>query len=194
MAARLVLLAVNLLPLMGVAFWGWDAFELLVLYWCETAVIAFWTIVQVVLMPARGGAFRAIFLAIHAGIFMTVHMMFLWSMFGGAWEAVISGPIALFRTMLIEQGLWVPLAGLFAVRGILTLAGLIGVAPDAASDKAAIYDLYRRIIVLQLTLIAGGWATKLVGGSTGPVILVGLKIAIDLLFDPFAKAQREQAA
>jgi hypothetical protein len=37
----LILVAANLVPLVGVIFWGWDAFVLLMLYWLETAVIAF---------------------------------------------------------------------------------------------------------------------------------------------------------
>ena len=36
----LLLLAANLIPLVGVLVWGWDAFVLLMLYWLETAVIA----------------------------------------------------------------------------------------------------------------------------------------------------------
>ena len=31
----LILVAANLVPLIGVIFWGWDAFVLLMLYWLE---------------------------------------------------------------------------------------------------------------------------------------------------------------
>ena len=48
--SALILLAVILVPLIGVTAWGWDAFVLLMLYWLETAVIAFWTIVRIGLM------------------------------------------------------------------------------------------------------------------------------------------------
>ena len=49
--STLILLAANLVPLVGVLLWGWDAFVLLMLYWLETAVIAFWTIVRIATMP-----------------------------------------------------------------------------------------------------------------------------------------------
>ena len=49
--ANLILLAANLFPLVGVIFWGWDAFVLLMLYWLETAVIAFWTVARIATMP-----------------------------------------------------------------------------------------------------------------------------------------------
>jgi len=53
--STLILLAANLVPLIGVFMWGWDAFVLLVLYWLETAVIAFWTVVRIATM-SRGDA------------------------------------------------------------------------------------------------------------------------------------------
>ena len=49
--STLILIAANLVPLLGVFLWGWDAFVLLVLYWLETAVIAFWTIVRIATQP-----------------------------------------------------------------------------------------------------------------------------------------------
>jgi len=49
--STLILLGANLLPLAGVLFWSWDAFVLLMLYWLETAVIGFWTIVRVATAP-----------------------------------------------------------------------------------------------------------------------------------------------
>ncbi|BCJ90117.1 hypothetical protein IZ6_08520 [Terrihabitans soli] len=206
MPARILLFAANLLPLIGVAFWGWDAFELLVLYWCETAVIAFWTIFQIGLQPERldaflsptsrsalGGLGRAIFLSIHAGIFMAVHMVFLWSLMGGEWRSVISGPASFVQQLVIGNGLWAPLAGLFVVRGFITLLGLAGMSPDPVSSKNVVFDLYRRIIVMQFTLIAGAWAIQLIGSRIGLVVLIALKIAIDLFFDPFEKARKKPA-
>src|SRR5690606_32738251 len=88
--STLFLAAANLVPLLGVVVWGWNAFELLVLYWLETAVIAFWTILQVGIAPTRataggldggralGRAGRAVFFTLHTGVFMAVHMLILW--------------------------------------------------------------------------------------------------------------------
>ncbi len=38
-ASALALVAANLLPLFGVLFWDWDAFEIVALYWTENVVI-----------------------------------------------------------------------------------------------------------------------------------------------------------
>src|SRR4051812_15695459 len=133
--ANLILIAANLVPLVGVAFWGWDAFVLLMLYWLETAVIAFWTVVRIATLPASAVSdiqfegrttpvspiWLAIFFAVHAGIFMLVHFMFLWVLFSGDWSQRIHGPGSFVDLMVIGTGLWIPLGVLFVVRGGLML-------------------------------------------------------------------------
>jgi hypothetical protein len=36
----------NMTPLYGVLYWQWDTFQLLMLYWMETVVLAFWTLMR----------------------------------------------------------------------------------------------------------------------------------------------------
>ena len=38
--------AYNLVPLYGIKHWNWDAFQLLILYWTETLILAGWTMVD----------------------------------------------------------------------------------------------------------------------------------------------------
>jgi Family of unknown function (DUF6498) len=129
----LVLVVANLLPLAGVAFWQWDAFLLLMLYWMDTAIIAFWTMARIAVTPrerlddlriSSGGqsinspwAIVAFFV-VHAGIFMAAHFLFLWVMFAGAWADRIHGPGDFVRQIIVESRLWFPLAGLALSRGV----------------------------------------------------------------------------
>jgi hypothetical protein len=48
------LVVVNLLPLIGVLFWGWSLMLILVLYWLESGIVGFINIFKIAL--ARGGA------------------------------------------------------------------------------------------------------------------------------------------
>jgi hypothetical protein len=48
------LIAVNLLPLIGVLFWGWSLMLILVLYWLESGIVGLINIFKIAL--ARGGA------------------------------------------------------------------------------------------------------------------------------------------
>jgi Family of unknown function (DUF6498) len=134
-----ILLIANLVPLVGVIFWGWDAFVLLMLYWLETAVIAFWTILRIATMPPgalgdiqigdSGGNGKKIaaplalaaFFTVHAGIFMAVHFLFLWALFSGHWSREIHGIGDFVTQMVIGTGLWVPLLFLFFGRGVVIL-------------------------------------------------------------------------
>jgi hypothetical protein len=43
----LVGLSANLIPLYGGLYWQWDSFQLLMLYWMETVIMAFWTILGI---------------------------------------------------------------------------------------------------------------------------------------------------
>jgi Family of unknown function (DUF6498) len=136
-SATVILLTINLVPLVGVMFWGWDAFVLLMLYWLETAVIAFWTVVRISTLPAgtlgelqlqdasgrKTGSPLALsaFFTVHASIFMGVHFLFLWELFSGDWSKKIRGVGAFIDQMVIGTGLWVPLGVLFIGRGVLML-------------------------------------------------------------------------
>ena len=45
----LFLIAVNLIPLFGVLFFGWSLFSIMFLYWIENGIIGFFNILKIVL-------------------------------------------------------------------------------------------------------------------------------------------------
>jgi len=208
-ASSLLLVAANLLPIAGVVWWGWDAFVLLMLYWLETAIIGFWTIVRLVATPTSvdvngkpldemnlvGRMALGAFVTVHAGIFMAVHFVFLWVLFSGAWSERIAGVASFVRVMIVGTDLWLPLAFLFVVRGVLVM-GLalrrrLGIVADArpveADDDNPIVGLYVRIVVMQFTIILGAWFAILAGDSVGPLILlIALKTVVDVFSDRIA--------
>jgi hypothetical protein len=77
----------NLVPLIGVWFFGWDRWSIVFLYWMESAVIGFYAILKMLLAkappkkPTSGlGAqksFIIVFFLIHFGGFMLVHLALL---------------------------------------------------------------------------------------------------------------------
>lgn len=136
--ATLMLLASNAIPLIGLVFWRWDAFVLLLGYWAETAVVAFWTLVRIAVRPEeatgdtkspRPGLIRRVFIlafvVLFVGIFMTAHFGIIWEAFGGAWRGF--GPSAgdFVRTILWGTGLWIAVAAAFISRGVTCLLDLI---------------------------------------------------------------------
>jgi hypothetical protein len=209
--STLILLAANMFPLVGVLAWGWDAFVLLVLYWLETAVIAFWTIVRIATTPRdslgdikfngsdKPGAplGLALFFTVHAGIFMAVHFLFLWTLFSGGWARKIHSPGEFFDQIVIGTGLWLPLVVLFLVRGWLIMferfePGLrrtFRIAPRRpapasllTSTESSLFGLYARIFIMQFTILLGAWVALLVGAAGAYALLVLLKTALDVAF------------
>jgi hypothetical protein len=210
-----ITLIANLVPLIGVLTWGWDAFLLLTLYWMETVIVAVRTILQVAVsgddgfrgaFPANGKAPAppqkragplsrigiALFFTVHAGIFVGVHFSFLWVLFSGNWPARTGGALEFFRVAIVQEGLWVPLlimtlaqvAPLMETPVLTLLARWRGrpALPVASSlsHGEIVTGLYARIVVMQLTIIAGAWLA-IVLGSIGPLILLILaKVFIEV--------------
>ena len=198
----------NLYPLAGVVWWGWDAFLLLTLYWMETVVIAFWTVVRIALSRAggagtlAGGGGRpvrrplalAAFFTVHAGLFIVVHFIFLWSLFSGNWAAQAGGVRAFFERAIFNEGLWAPLLILFVARGIYAIGPILlrlwvhlsgrpqGAANPGLTMGELLDGLYRRIVVMQVAIIAGGWFAMAIGSMAPLILLIALKTFAELFW------------
>jgi hypothetical protein len=136
--ATLMLLASNAIPLIGLVFWRWDAFVLLLGYWMETAVVAFWTLVRIAVRPEeatgdskspRPGpirrAFILAFVILFVGIFMIAHFGIIWEAFGGTWRGFAASGDDFVRTILWGTGLWIAVVAAFISRGATCLRDLI---------------------------------------------------------------------
>jgi hypothetical protein len=219
--STLLLLAANSLPIVGVLLWHWDVFVLIVLYWMETAVIGFWTILRIALAPpgsmgpllingrpSNSRVAMPAFFLVHSGIFMGVHMVFLWSLFSGAWAQMIHGPADFFSRLVIRTDMWLPLLALFAVRGFSFLfhvlkpdfivrieRGLrLPISPPLPDDMGTIIGaFYGRIIIMHITIIFSAFLSIIFGTIAPLIIMVALKTAADVgmhLFLDFGKLQQ----
>ena len=198
--ATLLLLASNAVPLIGVMFWHWDAFVLLLGYWMETAVAAFWTLVRIAVRPeeASGKAehprpglirrvFTLIFILLFVGLFMGAQFGILWEAFGTAWRDRVS--VDVVRAVLWDTGLWVAVVAAFISRGVTCLLDLIdpvrirrwilSIWPDypgalpgerPTEPGKALVALGGRIFLMQVALLVGGFIAVKVGMLT-PVML-----------------------
>ena len=191
-----ILILANLVPLAGVIWWGWDAFVLLCLYWLETAVIGFWTILRVATLSrgkdsalGRGIAGTLAlsgFFTVHAGLFMTVHMAFLWLLFAGSWAATIHDARDFIRLIVIGMGLWIPLVALFVGQGAVFVNDAanrfaFGKALPANATTAEIMGgFYKRIVLMHLAIMGGAFVAQMIGTVAPLVVLVLLKTAIEV--------------
>lgn len=169
----------------------------------ETAIIGFWTILSLAIRPlvvpdeSRGTSplIAVPFFIVHSGIFMTVHFMFLWSLFAGPWSQQIHNAQDFIGRIVIGRSLWIPLAALFISRGVSFLFVMLGprllpswvftdsattLDDDPRSEGNLLKGFYGRIVIMHLTILFGAAIATAIG-SIGPLVLmVALKIGIDL--------------
>ncbi len=180
----------NILPLLGVLLAGWDIYTLLVFYWMETAIVAFWTVLTIAFHEGKetwtldgfgrrtaglAGA-GAAFIAVHAGFFMSIHLFLMSALYGGDWLEHLKSPLVFLETFLIGQNLWPMLALVFVHR-----AAIFWEDRKQQSTAPVIVSLYMRIVVMQVVIVIGAWGAMLLdSGWFGLILLVAMRTALDL--------------
>jgi hypothetical protein len=216
------LVAVNLVPLVGVAFFGWSLSTILVIYWFESGVIGALNVPKILL--ASGSAVPDGFTAtvngrqvdlsgpaepvegLHlypengsvAGFFV-MHYGVFWLVHGVFVFTLFapapgSGGLALATILAGVLGMVVSHAGSF-------LVNFVGNEEyRATSPGVQMKEPYRRVVVLHLTIVLGAFVVTAVGAPVAAlVLLVGLKTATDLYahrdeHDRAAERRRERTA
>jgi hypothetical protein len=115
--------AANMLQVYGVLYWGWDTFQILMLYWMETGVIGFWALLRLAVLPvgllgemtvngrvvaATNTLLLQLFVPFVA-ISMAAHLLILWVVFSGASAEDVHGPLSFASKFIVASGAWAPL-------------------------------------------------------------------------------------
>jgi len=192
----------NLIPLYGVLYWGWDTFQLLMLYWTETAIIAGFTLLRLSRLsgPERGEItvngkprpateFMLVgFFALHSGAFILVHLFFLWIFFSGDWLKKVHGVGSFFFELYGASYVWAALLFLIIASAISFLVDSANPPQRSAAPGAKPVDpvgaivggLYARIVIMQIAIIFGAMISGMSGSLAPLVIAIVLKTLVDL--------------
>jgi hypothetical protein len=184
--SEVVLVLANAGPLLGVVFMGWDVFDVLFLYWLESAIIGFYSALKAVVSSYGLAILLLPFFFLHFGLFMCGHVTLLFHLFGR--EAVGIGPFYPWELVVWPPLLdaldivWWPAVGLFASHGASFLLNFLAQGEYRRASGGELLDQpYRRIAVMQVTLILTGWIHLAIGAPfVGLVILLVLKTLVDL--------------
>jgi Family of unknown function (DUF6498) len=174
------LIGANLLPLAGVLFFGWNLATVMVLFWAESAVIGFYTVLKMVIVGKLFAVVGVPFFIGHFGGFMAMHFLFIYALF---LRGAHGGPEPGVRQTLLHifVPLWVSLAGLFISHGVSFVSNFIGRREYEGTTMAALMTApYNRIMVMQMALIFGGWIIILL---KNPVPALGLLVVLKTAFD-----------
>jgi len=181
------LVLMNLIPIAGVIFFGWNAGIIIFLYWLENVVIGILNIPK--LLTARGkdevsktstgvftvaGAiFLSAFFAVHYGMFCFGHYVFLKSSFD---------QVPSFAEIFRRGDILIALGGLAASHIVSMMVNFYGKGEyKRRSPNTQMFLPYSRIIILHVVIIFGGFFTLVSGGGLmSLIVLVVLKTAVDL--------------
>ena len=182
LASVLARVAANLVPLAGVLFWGWKLHEVIVLFWAESAVIGFYTLLKMAVVGRWLAIFAGAFFVGHFGGFMSIHFFFIYEMFVRplhAWEREPGAYEALIR---LFTPLWPALLALFLSHGFSFALNFIARGEyRGATISSLMVAPYRRVTLMQVALIFGGWLVLALNNPLPAlVLLIVLKVATDL--------------
>ncbi|MBC7769130.1 MAG: hypothetical protein H7124_10120 [Phycisphaerales bacterium] len=182
--------ALNLIPIVGVMFWGWSAFALIFLYWLENLIIGVRTVLSMLISGLRSSGLHwagvlmfCAFFTVHYGLFCYGHGTFVVGIFAGdrlgeSGLGLAGAARALFALQPnLVWGLW-SIVLWQVVQFILFIARGEATKTDPLSLMAAPYP---RIFILHLAIILGGFLVMLLEEPmAGLVMLALVKTAYDV--------------
>ena len=190
--AVIALIVANLIPLIGVLFFGWSVWNILIVYWLENGIVGVFNVLKMATAQGTGHLEETTwgnrpiaetrksrlipFFIIHYGLFWVVHGIF-----------VLTLPFLFTGEPGSASGVD-PATILFAaiVLGMSHAASywwnyLHGGEYRRMSAAQLMYAPYGRLLALHMTIILGAVAIGTTGAQSAAVaILVAIKIAIDL--------------
>ena len=194
---QLALLLANLMPVFGVLYLHWDVGSIVVLYWVENLIVGTYTLLKMLTVGQLRAVPLALFFCVHYGGFCAIHGMFVLELTGFAGSMVATahswpGPLVLVE-MFIDlsrqvlaaaprQFLWACIA-LLVSHGASFLLLFIGQQEYRQRTLKQLMNApYRRIAILHVAVIAGGFLVQKAGSPLGLLLaLVALKTFMDIM-------------
>ena len=190
--STLVLIIVNLFPLYGVLFLGWQIFPLIFLFWVECAILGIINVIKMLAIPDEAnGCVTKIFLIptflFTYSLLILVYGAFIVAIFGG----YLSPSHPSVDLLHLSPTLSERFGGLNLLLGIIPLAvghiyslitNYIGQGEYRKADlRELVNQPYQRLSSLHLVVVIGGCLVLLLHSPLiGLVLLIALKIIFDI--------------
>ena len=197
--AVVALIVANLVPLIGVLFFGWSVWTILIVYWLENGIVGAFNVLRMARAegdddstvsgwringrPAASMARAGLipFFVLHYGLFWAVHGVFvitlpLFASIGSGGADIGPGPD--IWTILLA------VVALFISHGLSFWFNFLGSGEyRRVTAVRQMFAPYGRLVVLHVTIIFGAILTAMTGAPVAAVVvLVVLKTALDLAF------------
>lgn len=176
-SSSLLLILANLVPVAGVFFLGWKIGDLMLIFWVESAVIGLFNAFKLFKIGRWSSLFYVPFFVGHFGGFMAVHLIFVFALFvSPQYGEDLSSTAAAFLA------LWPAIISLFISHGYSFMVNFLGKKEYVGRTiKQQMSEPYKRIIVMHLTILFGGFLVMVLSNTLAPLLLlIGLKLFVDL--------------
>lgn len=203
--AVVLLVAANLVPLVGVLLLGWDVLTLVAAYWLENGVVGLFAALRIATargpetfrpspgdtaaMPAAfvrraealEGALVPLMRLVRVPFFLFHYGMF-WAVHGVFVVQALPGLLGTAAPELASGGLVASTLALVLSHGASFVRNWLGRREYAtATPTAEMAAPYGRVVVLHLTILLGAWAVIMLGSPAWAlVVMVALKLGVDL--------------
>ncbi len=188
-SAVISLILVNLFPIFGVLYWKWEVFPIMLLYWSENIIVGFYNVLRMILAKPEekigwlAKLFLVPFFIIHYGGFTAGHGLFVIAIFGQSMPGgVIDTNPAAVLNFIITSRLYIAMLALFLSHGYSFLTNYVGKEEYLRTDlQSLMMQPYRRVVLLHITLIIGGFLMVFLQAPVaGLILFVFLKTGMDL--------------
>lgn len=175
--ALAIIVVGNLIPIFGVRYLGWDAVQILILYWVENLIVGLLTVPRI--LTARGGGstvrdrlgFAAFFTA-HYGFFWLIHGVFAWSLAGDLARQA-GGTAEVWPRTFGTGDFRLALLAIAVVQLVMfvrewRLSGLW----RTATPNVEMLRPYGRLVILHVTVLVGAWSLLELDAPASTVLLL----------------------
>ena len=189
------LVLINIMPLIGVLFLGWNTGSLLILYWAENIVVGAFNVLKLITLRTDNWVEKAQsvvmipFFIVHYGGFTLAHGIFVFvlaSKFStGHFDTTLwreGGGVSQEAWDLVTPWLWASFAIMWISHGVSFFTNYLGKGENRnVTPNKLMFEPYKRVVVLHLTILLGASAALVLGQPIGLlIVMVCLKTAVDL--------------
>lgn len=192
--SALILVLANLAPLYGVIFLGWSLTMLMILYWSESGIIAFFTVLKLIqakdnpkllrinphvptsTVKASSKLAKVLFFILHFGLFMLGHLIFIFILFFNP-ASLAGDPFALGQQFLLNFGcLFVGHAFSYGMNYLYQKEYL------HAKVDWLLWGAYQRVVFMHLVIMGCGFLSFVAFTNT-PVVFMTFAVLLKLVAD-----------
>ena len=177
----------------GVIVLDWSVFVVVALFWFENVVIGVLNVAKMLVSGARLGSLGLIaalalatFFTVHYGMFTVGHGVFVASLFGkaelgGSLNGLFAPLGRMLGYLIADRDGWFAAVSIAVLQAAAFLRWWTATREQPAALPALMFAPYGRIVILHVTVIAGGVLVEMLRQPVlGALLLIALKLAFDI--------------